>query len=153
MTNSTVVADLAPATAPLPERVSAPGAQVSTPALFSLAKTITIITGGGRGLGQALAKGVAQAGGSVACIDILPTPTNDAGEWDEILRITAEAGAVASYFICDITDEKLMAETFEQIEQTAGAPVRGVVACAGVQQMIPAVDYPMDGFRKIMEIK
>ncbi|GAA6023968.1 hypothetical protein JCM10207_008646 [Rhodosporidiobolus poonsookiae] len=136
----------------IPEREVAPGAHAATPSLFSLAGTNTIITGGGRGLGQALAKGVVQAGGSVFCIDLLPQPTNDAGEWDEIQRIAAKHSATATYEICDITDEQKMSEAFEKAEKASPAVMRGVIACAGVQQMIPAVDYPMDGFRRIMEI-
>jgi len=144
----------APTTAaPVPELAAAPAQSAPTPALFSLAGTVTIITGGGRGLGQALAKGIAQAGGSIACIDVLPEPTNAEGEWDEVVRLAGEVGGVATYHVCDITDEALMEETFGKIEGTTGAVVRGVIACAGVQQMVPAVEYPMDGFRRIMEIK
>ncbi|GAA5995733.1 uncharacterized protein JCM10292_004711 [Rhodotorula paludigena] len=150
---ATIVSDTTLPSGPLPERRAAPGAHAPVPALFSLAGTVTFITGGGRGLGQALAKGVVQAGGSVACIDLLPQPTNDNGEWDQIQKLVALNGGTASYHICDITNEEKMAQTFEEVERLAApAVLRGVIACAGVQQMIPAIDYPMDGFRRIMEI-
>ncbi|GAA5863244.1 hypothetical protein JCM8547_002875 [Rhodosporidiobolus lusitaniae] len=136
----------------IPERDVAPGAHASASSLFSLAGTTTLITGGGRGLGQALAKGVVEAGGSVACIDLLPEPSNEEGEWDTIKQLASKIGATASYHICDITNEELMAETFKKVEKMSTSVLRGVIACAGVQQMIPAVDYPMDGFRRIMEI-
>lgn len=137
----------------IPERAEAPGAQTAAPALFSLKGTTTIVTGGGRGLGQALSKGVVQAGGSVACLDLHTVPTNDNGEWDEIQQLAKKAGAVATYRVCNITDETAMMDTFKAIEQDSSDVVRGVVACAGIQQMVPAVDYPMDGFRKILEVK
>ena len=137
----------------LPERDLAPAAHASTPSLFSLADSTIIVTGGGRGIGQALAKGIAEAGGSVACLDVLPEPTNGDGEWDAIKKGASKNGASASYHVCDITNEELMLETFNKIEKVHKGTVRGVVAGAGVQQMVPAIDYPMDGFRRIMEIK
>lgn len=137
----------------LPERDFAPAAHTSTPALFSLADSTIVVTGGGRGIGQALAKGIAEAGGSVACLDVLPEPTNGDGEWDAIKKAASKTGASASYHVCDITNEELMLETFNKIEKVSKGTVRGVVAGAGVQQMVPAIDYPMDGFRRIMEIK
>lgn len=154
MVTQNIVSDTTLPDGPIPERALAPGAQASSPALFSLAGTTTIITGGGRGLGQALAKGIAQAGGSVACIDLLPEPVNDQGQWDEIRKITLRVGGIATYHVCDITNEILMKETLEEVERSnPRSVIRGVVACAGVQQMVPAVDYPLDGFRRIMEIK
>lgn len=145
----------APATPHAPELAAAPAAHSPVPALFSLSSTLTIITGGGRGLGQALAKGITQSGGSVACIDLLPKPTNGEGEWDEIQALAAKVDGTASYHVCDITKEEEMEAVFVRIGKEAGegVVVRGVIACAGVQQMVPAVDYPMDGFRRIMEIK
>jgi hypothetical protein len=41
------------------------------PQLFSLGGSTTLITGGGRGLGLELAHAVIEAGGCVACLDIL----------------------------------------------------------------------------------
>lgn len=137
----------------LPERDHAPAAQQAASSLFSLTGTTTIVTGGGRGIGQALARGIVEAGGSVACIDVLPAPNNTDGEWDYLKKTTAQRGTSASYHVCDITNEELMLETFNVIGKTSTGILRGVVAAAGVQQMIPAIEYPMDGFRRIMEIK
>lgn len=89
----------------------------------------------------------------MACLDILAEPSNGEGEWDAIKKAAAKHGVTASYHVCDITNEERMLETFAEIERTSKGVVRGVVAGAGVQQMVPAIDYPMDGFRRIMEIK
>ncbi|GAA6037158.1 hypothetical protein JCM8097_008764 [Rhodosporidiobolus ruineniae] len=152
MTAAKIVPDTALPNGSIPERDFAPGAHQSAPSLFSLAGTTTIITGGARGLGQALAKGCVEAGGSVACLDILPEPSNAEGEWDEIKRIASKAGASAAYFPADITNEDLMMETFQKIEKLSTGVVRGVIACAGIQQMVPAVEYPLDGFKRILDV-
>ena len=45
--------------------------------LLSLKDKVTVITGGGRGIGLALARGCIEAGGSVAVLDALPAPHAD----------------------------------------------------------------------------
>ena len=135
----------------VPERVAAAGAPALS--VFSLHGTTTIITGGGHGLGQTLSKGIAEAGGSVACLDLHATPGNDHGEWSEIVSIAASTGATATYQRCDIMDETAMNEAFQAIAQKARDAVRGVVACTRIQQMRPAASYPLQDFRRILETK
>lgn len=45
-----------------------------------------------------------------------------------------------------------MAEAFAKAESLARCPVRGLVTCAGLSGRCPAVEYPVDSFRKILEI-
>jgi hypothetical protein len=48
--------------------------------LLSLKDKVTVVTGGGRGIGLALARGCVEAGGGVAILDALPTPHADYAE-------------------------------------------------------------------------
>jgi hypothetical protein len=32
-------------------------------------------------------------------------------------------------------------------------PLRGAITCAGIQQMVPALDYPVEGYRKMLDVK
>ncbi|KAI0451414.1 D-arabinitol 2-dehydrogenase [Xylaria acuta] len=122
-------------------------------ALFSLSDKLIVITGGGRGLGIALTAAVLEAGGHVVCLDILKAP--DAEEWAALQKIAKHSNLELSYRECDITNEeileKIMDETDKDVERV-GAQLYGVVACAGVQQRILAVDYPQADFERIQRV-
>lgn len=151
-TNGTaIVADLA-LPASVPESQVTP-ANASHAALFSLRDKTVAITGGGRGLGITLAAAVLEAGGHVACLDILEAPAAD--EWAAIQATARGAGLQLSYRRVDITDEAALSAVLDEVAaegEAAGAPFHGAVACAGVQQKIPAVDYPKDDFERILRV-
>ena len=86
----------------VPESYQMP-ARETTNKLFSLSGRTVAVTGAGRGLGIALAVAVLEAGGNVACLDILCEPSKS--EWSS-LQSTAKASALhVSYHKCDITNE------------------------------------------------
>lgn len=146
-----IVADLA-LPAEVPESHLTP-ANASHAALFSLRQKTIAITGGGRGLGITLAAAVLEAGGSVACLDVLEAPA--APEWAALQQTAAAAGLSLSYRRVDITDEASLSRVLDEVAaegDAAGAPFYGAVACAGVQQKIPAVEYPKDDFERILKV-
>jgi len=115
---------------------------IATPSLFSLANRTIAITGGGRGLGITLAAAVVECGAHAACIDILPSPSEL--EWAALLNLAKISNLTISYHKCDITQEKDIASTLDLIAATGaqiGAPLHGVIACAGIQQKVAAVEY------------
>lgn len=120
---------------------------------FGLKDRTIIITGAGRGLGITLAVAVLESGADAVCLDILSEPS--AEEWNVITKLEKSTGVRATYQVCDITNEeaveKIVAECGKEARQR-GKPVRGMISCAGIQQMVDAIDYPMDGLRKIMEV-
>lgn len=121
--------------------------------LFSLQGRTVVITGAGRGLGITLAAAVLEAGGDAICLDILPAPS--AAEWKIIETISKTSNVHAIYHTCDITDEEAVSGTLSVAAEAAarrGRPIRGLISCAGIQQMTEAIDYPVDGFRKIMDV-
>jgi len=121
--------------------------------LFSLENRTVVVTGGGRGLGITLAGAVLEAGGNVACIDILSEPS--ATEWAGLQKLAKQSKLRISYHKCDITDEESISKELDSIAEAGfknNAPLHGTIACAGIQQKVPAVEYPVDGFRKIMEV-
>ncbi|KAG4423182.1 hypothetical protein IFR04_003680 [Cadophora malorum] len=121
--------------------------------LFSLAGRTIAITGAGRGLGITLAAAVLEAGGHVACIDILSAPSEL--EWASLQAIAKSSNLTVTYHRCDIILEDEVAATLDLIADTGskiGAPLMGTIACAGIQQKIPAVEYPVDGFRRMMDV-
>lgn len=128
-------------------------ANAPTNYLFSLRNKTILITGGGRGLGITLAAAVIESGGNAACLDILPDPSPE--EWGSLQRIAKLSGLRVSYYKCDITQEADLSRVIEEITEEGKrirAPFAGAIACAGVQQKIPALDYPMEDFSRILHI-
>lgn len=141
-----------PSETPTPANEAIP-APVANP-LFSLSTRTVAITGGGRGLGIVLTSAVLEAGADVACLDLLPAPS--AEEWVGVQKLAASRGLQASYIQCDITDETATQTALEKIAAVAlerGMPLRGAITCAGIQQMVPALEYPVDLWRKMLDVK
>ncbi|KAG5920351.1 hypothetical protein E4U42_006225 [Claviceps africana] len=125
----------------------------STPALLSLAGKTVAITGAARGIGISLAMGVVEAGGSVACLDILEAPATT--EWAKMQHLASSHRVAASYHHCDVTDESAVEKVMDTVAANAaalGCPFWGTIACAGIQQTIPALDYPMRDFERILRV-
>ena len=137
----------------VPESLETPAAVAPTFKLFSLEGKTIAITGGGRGLGITLAFAVVEAGGNVACLDILDSPLAD--EWAQLTKLAKASRRAVSYHRCDVTDETAVERVMEAIVQeaeTLGAPFWGSIACAGIQQQIPALEYPAADFDRILRV-
>jgi NAD(P)-dependent dehydrogenase (short-subunit alcohol dehydrogenase family) len=138
----------------LPESNETPAAFAPTNDLFSLGGRTVVITGGGRGLGMTLTTAVLEAGGDVACLDLLEEPS--AEEWAAVQKLAKSRGLQATYTKCDITNEEITQGHLEKIAADASSrnmPLRGLITCAGIQQMVPALDYPVEGYRKMLDVK
>jgi NAD(P)-dependent dehydrogenase (short-subunit alcohol dehydrogenase family) len=124
-----------------------------TPTLFSLAGKTVAITGAGRGLGITLAFAVVEAGGHAACLDILPEPSHT--EWQALTKLANQLGTTATYRKCDVTSEAEVTQVLEEISREGderGAPLNGMVACAGIQQRVPALDYEASDFERMLRV-
>ncbi|KAF4993136.1 hypothetical protein FDECE_13500 [Fusarium decemcellulare] len=139
--------------AEVPETAQTPASKASIPKLFSLEGKTIAITGGARGLGITLAIAVVEAGGSVACIDILDEPSQT--EWAQLNKLATANNSSVSYRKCDVTNETSVETTMKAIAadaDEAGAPFWGTIACAGIQQQIAAIDYPAADFDRILRV-
>ncbi|KAL3418414.1 short chain dehydrogenase reductase family [Phlyctema vagabunda] len=137
----------------IPESQQSAAGSTPTNKLFSLSNRTVAITGGGRGVGITLASAVLEAGGHVACIDILPTPS--ASEWSALEKLAMVSKLSVKYYKCDITAEADISRCLDEIAATgrdANAPLTGTIACAGIQQKLPAEEYPIEDFRRIMDV-
>ncbi|KAK6063356.1 hypothetical protein SCUP515_12472 [Seiridium cupressi] len=133
---------------PSPSQSSSSGS-----AIFSLSGSTVVITGAGRGLGLTLAFAVVEADGHVACLDIAPDPIHD--EWAQLQEVAKSRNLTASYHKCDVTSETELKSVLESIAESGAernAPLSGVVACAGIQQKCPALDYPAADFERILRV-
>ena len=73
-------------------------------------KTI-IVTGGGQGLGRAMAIEVAAAGANLALIDLNEEPLNDA------VQLCKDAGGDARPYLGNVSKESEVEEIFDDIEK------------------------------------
>jgi NAD(P)-dependent dehydrogenase (short-subunit alcohol dehydrogenase family) len=127
----------------------------STPVLFSLAGRTILITGGARGLGITLALAVLESGGHCACIDVLSSPSEP--EWSSLISLAEMSSPPLSitYHKADVTDEAELATAVATIAESAnrnGVPLRGAVACAGIQKTMPALDYSLGDWNRMMGV-
>lgn len=112
-----------------------------------------MITGAGRGLGIALATAVAECGGEVVCLDVLSAPQKKA--WETIQKVSEASNLRPVYLQCDITDEESVESTLKKATAPidgAKRPLQGLVRCAGIQQMLDAIGYPVPDFRRILDV-
>jgi len=113
------------------------------PFTIDLAKSTTIISGGNRGIGYALSRGVAQAGGNVA---IIYRSSKDAPEIAS--QIAKEFNVKCKAYQCDVAQDELVVKTFKQIDEELGN-VRGLVANAGVSVVKPAMELTPEDYQYV----
>lgn len=148
--NEKVVSDISlPTEVPESNQTAAnvPGDQ-----LFSLKNQTILITGAGRGLGIELALGVVENGGHVAALDILDTPSD---EWAQLQKTAKQRNVTVSYRKADITDEEDFKSAVADISsrgRALNAPLQGAIACAGIQQKIPTLEYPVADFERMLRV-
>jgi NAD(P)-dependent dehydrogenase (short-subunit alcohol dehydrogenase family) len=137
----------------IPESAQTAAARVPGDQLFSLKNQTILITGAGRGLGIELALGVVENGGHVAALDILETPSEE--EWAHLQKTAKQRGVTVSYRKADITDEEDFKAAVAEISsrgREVGAPLQGAIACAGIQQKIPTLEYPVADFERMLRV-
>jgi NAD(P)-dependent dehydrogenase (short-subunit alcohol dehydrogenase family) len=71
---------------------------------------------------------------------------------DKITAKAKEHKGQISYYCCDITNAEGIHTLFEKATSNLRYPLRGLVCCAGVSGESPAVDYPIESFRRIVDI-
>lgn len=89
--------------------------------------SVFVITGGGRGLGLAMASSLAKEGAKLALIDL------NQEALDQAAAQCQEAGGEARGYVCNITDEAAVEATFAQIKEDFGE-VNGLVNNAGLMR-------------------
>lgn len=88
---------------------------------------VFVITGGGRGLGRAMAESLATEGAVLALIDLSREAL------DEACAACEQAGGKAFGYVCNITDELQVERTFARIKTDCGQ-VNGLVNNAGLMR-------------------
>ena len=114
--------------------------------LFSLSGKTALVTGGGRGIGLAIAKGLAQHGADVAIVARSKEQLEAAAR-----QIHAETGKQIWPFPFDLSSIESIDEFFESvIAETKGIDI--LVNCAGTTIRGPAEDVDLKTWNQVIEV-
>lgn len=111
--------------------------------LFSLTEHTVVVTGAGRGLGQAMAVAACAAGANVFGV------ARSRHELDETLL---RAGGHFEPVVWDLSDIDSLGRLCELVVDRAGA-VDGVVHSAGIQRRGPAISVRIDDWQEVLRIQ
>ncbi len=115
-----------------------------TSTLFDLTGKTALVTGSARGLGRAIAEGLAQAGARVVI-----NGTTDAGVEKTVAELKAEGiDAIGRAF--DVTDEAAVVAAFEAFD-AQGVGIDILVNNAGIQLRKPLVDLSLAEWQKVID--
>ncbi|KAA8899665.1 hypothetical protein TRICI_006322 [Trichomonascus ciferrii] len=127
--------------------LDAPSESTAVPALFSLKGKVSFVTGGVRGIGLQAAKGLAEAGSSVA----ITYSSSSEEEVKEAIGLIQTKDVTVKAYKLDVSSKEDIDRVTDQVEADLGR-LDVVVINAGVSYHIPAAEYPADKFRKQMQV-
>lgn len=117
---------------------------------FSLEGKTAVVTGGNRGLGLEMALAFVEAGAHVYVIDQAPEPCED---FKRVAEHCHMLNRQIEFITADVTNSDQMNEAMRYIEKDSRTRSLDIcVANAGIMQTHPAIDYPADEFRKVLEV-
>ena len=111
--------------------------------LFGLTGKVAVVTGGGRGIGQVVALGLAKAGAEVAILN--------RSSADETLRLIRESGGKGYFLPTDVTKEKEVEAAFAQILARSKS-VDVVFNNAGICMHQTSLEATVAEFREVMDV-
>ena len=113
--------------------------------LFDLRGRTALVTGSSRGLGNAMARGLAEAGAAIVLNGA------DPGRLSTAAAAFRDAGHTVHEACFDVTDEAAVIAAFERLD-SAGIAVDILVNNAGIQLRRPMVDLATEDWRRVLEI-
>jgi NAD(P)-dependent dehydrogenase (short-subunit alcohol dehydrogenase family) len=103
-----------------------------------------VITGGSRGLGEAMAKALAGAGAQIALV------ARDRVRLEQVRHHLAGSGATAEVFVADVTREEQVATLAEEVKARFGNP-QILINNAGINVRKNLVDFTLEEFRSVID--
>lgn len=107
-------------------------------------KTI-LVTGGGRGIGLAICRSIAQLGGNIAVLDALPQPV------EEFHALSKNYGIQTMYERVDVTVQASLERGFENVVEKTGG-VQGCVTAAGITLERPFAEHTWDESQRLLNV-
>jgi NAD(P)-dependent dehydrogenase (short-subunit alcohol dehydrogenase family) len=103
-----------------------------------------VITGGSRGLGEAMAKALAEAGALIALV------ARDTRRLELVRNDIVEGGGTAAFYAADVTQENEVAGLVDTVTQQLGTP-QILINNAGTNIRKNVVDFSLDEFRSVVD--
>jgi NAD(P)-dependent dehydrogenase (short-subunit alcohol dehydrogenase family) len=103
-----------------------------------------VITGGSRGLGEAMAKALASAGAQIALV------ARDRASMERVRDEIVARGGVADVFVADVTQENEVSKLAEKVTERFGNP-QILINSAGTNLRKNLVDFTLDEFRSVLD--
>jgi NAD(P)-dependent dehydrogenase (short-subunit alcohol dehydrogenase family) len=116
------------------------------PQEIQLKNQVAVVTGGGRGIGRAIAQSLASAGAAVAVL------ARSQNELAETVRLIEEAGGRARAFVANVADPAVVRNAMRSVQESLG-PVDVLVNNAGaVQPLGPFAENTVEDWWRTMEV-
>lgn len=113
--------------------------------LFDLSGRRALVTGGSRGIGLAIARGLGAAGASIV------VNGRNAASLDAAVAVLNAEGIAAGSSPFDVTDRAAVARAVAGIEEKQG-PIDVLVNNAGMQHRAPLEDFPAEAWHRLMAL-
>jgi NAD(P)-dependent dehydrogenase (short-subunit alcohol dehydrogenase family) len=111
---------------------------------INLTDRTAVITGGSRGLGEAMAKALAEAGAKIALV------ARDVKRLELVRDAIAESGGTADLFVADVTREEEVARLWDAVNQRFGT-AQILINNAGTNIRKHLVDFSLEEFRSVLD--
>lgn len=111
---------------------------------IDLSGRTAVITGASRGLGEAMAKALAEAGARIALV------ARDVQRLEAVRAAITERGGTAAVFTADVTREEDVAALAKAVHERFGHP-QILINNAGINLRRQLVDYSLEEFRSIVD--
>lgn len=126
-------------------RLGDPAAEIKLTDRLSMKGKTVLVTGGGRGIGLAICKAIAQLGGNIAVVDALPQPAKG------FHKLSDDYGIRAMYERVDVTVQSSLESGFESVVQQTGG-IHGCVTAAGITLERPFSDHTWDECQRLLNV-
>jgi len=111
---------------------------------FGLHGKVALVTGASRGIGRAIAVGLAEAGADVACLG------RDAEALEGVVHEIRALGRRAVGVTCEVTDDRQVVEAVARVERELG-PLQLAVNNAGVAGSSPAAGMSDGEWQRVLD--